>query len=222
MRILLAEDDQFLADGIAMALQLSGHCVDFACTGAEADDAVGRNKYDVIILDLGLPKLDGLEVLRRMRERGNTSPVLVVTARDAIDDRVRGLDLGANDYLVKPFHLKELEARLRAIVRVQKWSNRTQIKCGELNFDPSDRTVTVCGERLNFTPRELAALETLLQRNGRIVTRDQLCDCLGDWEEDITANAIDILVHRLRKKLENSGATIETHRGLGFSLRSNG
>ncbi|MDZ4836833.1 MAG: response regulator transcription factor [Candidatus Melainabacteria bacterium] len=223
MRILLAEDDEFLADGIAMALRYSGHSVDHARTGPEADAATGGTVYDAIILDLGLPRIDGMEILQRMRERGNTSPVLIVTARDAIDDRVRGLDLGANDYLVKPFHLRELEARLRAMFRAKNWSNLNAVKCGALMFDAEDRSATIHGERLSLSPRELAALEIMMQRNGRVVSRAYLSEHLSedDWEDDITSNAIDIIIHRLRKKIENSGAVIETHRGLGFSLRAN-
>lgn len=220
MRILLAEDDEFIADGIAMALKISGHSVELARTGPEADAASGVTTYDAIILDLGLPYLDGLEILRRLRSRGNTSPVLIVTARDALDDRVRGLDLGANDYLVKPFHLKELEARLRAMVRSTRWSNRTEVKCGSLTFDPQDRTATINGDEVNLSPRELAALEILIQRNGRVVSRTCMSDHLSDWDDDITSNAIDIVIHRLRKKIENSGAVIETRRGLGFSLKA--
>lgn len=222
MRILLAEDDEFLADGIAMALRYSGHTVDHARTGPEADIASGVTAYDAIILDLGLPQMDGLEILRRMRARGNTSPVLIVTARDALDDRVRGLDLGANDYLVKPFHLRELEARLRAMFRATHWSNRTEVKCGSLTFEPQDRTATIDGEELNLSPRELAALEILIQRNGRVVSRSCMSEHLSDWDDDMTSNAIDIVIHRLRKKLENSGATIETRRGLGFFLKAHG
>lgn len=220
MRILLAEDDEFLADGIAMALKHSGHSVDVAYTGPEADTASGITNYDAIILDLGLPKMDGLEILHRLRNRGNTSPVLIVTARDGIDDRVRGLDLGANDYLVKPFHLKELEARLRAMFRATHWSNRTTIKCGSLVYEPLDRNVTMNGEQLILAPRELAALELLMQRAGRVVTRDCMSEQLSEWDDVMTSNAMDIVIHRLRKKIESSGAVIETRRGLGFTLRA--
>ncbi len=222
MKILLAEDDDFLADGISMALRFSGYSVDRLKTGNEVESACADNMYDVIVLDLGLPDKDGLDVLQSLRARGIGTPVLIVTARDAIDDRVRGLDCGANDYLVKPFHLKEFEARLRVLNRVSKWSNRTQIKCGELSFDPELRTAIVGSVKLDLTPREFSTLEILLQRNGRIVTRDDLSEHLSTWEEDVTSNAMDIVIHRLRRKLRNSRTTIETHRGLGFSLRANG
>lgn len=222
MRILLAEDDEFLADGVTMALKDSGYFVDRVRTGAEADVAAGITSYDVIILDLGLPTMDGLDVLQRLRARGNTSPVLIVTARDGFDDRVRGLDLGANDYLVKPFYLPELEARIRALLRNEKWSNRKQITCGQLCFDTSERSATASGEPLNLSARELAVLELLLQRNGRVVSKGQIAEHLSDWEADISYNAIDIIIHRLRKKIESCGVAIETHRGLGYTLKADG
>ncbi|MBX9693823.1 MAG: response regulator transcription factor [Cyanobacteria bacterium] len=220
MKILLAEDDDFLADGISMALRFSGNYVDRIQTGGEAQRACDSQNYDVIVLDLDLPDMDGLELLQRLRTSGLVTPVLIVTARDAIDDRVRGLDYGANDYLVKPFHLKEFEARVRALNRVSKWSNRTRIRCGSLSFDPELRTATVGSERIYLAPREISVLELLLQRNGRIVTRDDLSAHLSSWDDDLTSNAMDIVIHRLRRKLRDSQTKIETHRGLGFSLRS--
>lgn len=220
MRILLAEDDEFLAAGVSMALKDSGYFVDHVRSGSEADIAAGITAYDVIILDLGLPKMDGLDVLQRLRSRGNTSPVLIVTARDGFEDRVRGLDLGANDYLVKPFYLPELEARIRALLRNEKWSNRTSILCGQLTFDTVDRAAHVGGTPLNLSARELAVLEILLQRKGRLVSKGQISEHLSDWDADITYNAIDIIIHRLRKKIENSDVVIETHRGLGYTLKA--
>ncbi len=222
MRILLAEDDEFLAAGVSMALKDSGYFVDHVRTGPEADMAAGITSYDVIILDLGLPKMDGMDVLQRLRSRGNTSPVLIVTARDGLDERVRGLDLGANDYLVKPFYLPELEARIRALLRNERWSNRTKITCGQLSFDTVDRNATIDDAPLNLSARELSVLEILLQRKGRLVSKGQICEHISDWEGDLSYNAIDIIIHRLRKKLENAGLLIETHRGMGYTLKANG
>lgn len=222
MRILLAEDDEFLAAGVSMALKDSGYFVDHVRTGPEADVAAGITAYDVIILDLGLPKMDGLDVLQRLRSRGNTSPVLIVTARDGLEDRVKGLDLGANDYLVKPFYLPELEARIRALLRNERWSNRTKIACGQLSFDTVDRNATIGDAALNLSARELAVLEILLQRKGRLVSKGQICEHLSDWEGDLSYNAIDIIIHRLRKKIENAEVIIETHRGMGYTLKAHG
>lgn len=222
MRILFAEDDEFLAGGVAMALRDTGYSVDHVKDGAEADVATNFTNYDLIILDLGLPKMDGLEVLQRLRQRGNRSPVLIVTARDSFDDRVRGLDLGANDYLVKPFYLPELEARIRALLRNEKWSNQTEIVCGNVSFNTVDRSVTILGEPLALSSRELSVLEILFQRKGRIVSKGQLSEHMSDFDGDISYNAIDIIIHRLRKKLEVANIVIETHRGVGYSLKSNG
>ncbi len=216
MRILLAEDDNYLSDAISHALRGGGYSVDKVLGGEEADQAVRTCNYDLLILDLGLPGLDGLEVLKRMRGRGQTLPVLILTARDTLQDRVKGLDLGANDYLTKPFDLPELEARIRALIRKDLWSNRTIVKHGSLEFDTVDRHLTINGDLVELSARELATLEILLQRSGMIVTKAQLAEHLSNWETEISHNAIEIIIHRLRKKIEHSDLSLRTIRGLGY------
>jgi len=218
MKILLAEDDSFLAEGLSMVLRDNGYSVDVEPNGLNADSAVGMNQYDLLILDLGLPKLDGLDVLKRIRSRGQTIPILILTARDRLEDRVKGLDLGANDYITKPFELPELEARIRALIRKESWSNHTEINFGTLSFNTVSRMATVKGEPLELTAREVAVLEIFLQRVGATIPKDRLTDLLSSWDEEVSENAIGIIVHRLRKKLENSDLTIRALRGLGYRL----
>ncbi|MBY0357239.1 MAG: response regulator transcription factor [Candidatus Obscuribacterales bacterium] len=218
MRILLAEDDKFLSDGLSMVLKDNGYVVDIAYTGSDADIALTTETYDLLILDLGLPKMDGLEVLKRTRNRGQLLPVLILTARDRLEDCVSGLDLGANDYMTKPFQLPELEARIRALLRKDAWSNRTDVTCGKISFNTVTREVTAGGEALELSARELGLLEIMLQRAGRIVDKEQIIASLGGWDVDLTYNAIGISVHRLRKKLEPHGVTIKALRGLGYRI----
>ncbi|MBX9689261.1 MAG: response regulator transcription factor [Candidatus Obscuribacterales bacterium] len=216
MRILLAEDDSYLSDAISLALSDSGYAVDRVASGDAADQAAKSSAYDLLVLDLGLPGMDGLEVLKRLRGRGQALPVLILTARDSLQDRVGGLDLGANDYMTKPFELPELEARVRALLRKDLWANRRIVKHGSLEFDTVERHLTLNGELLELSARELAALEILLQRAGMVVTKAQLAEHLSSWESEITHNAIEIIIHRLRKKLENSDISLRTIRGLGY------
>jgi len=218
MRLLLAEDDHFLADGLSMVLRDNGYAIDVVSSGLDAEGALNQGPYDLLILDLGLPKLDGLELLKRMRAKGQSIPVLVVTARDRLEDRIRGLDLGASDYITKPFEVPELEARVRALLRKDQWANLTKVVYGPLHFDTVNRTATVLGNALNLSARELAILEILLQRVGRVVSKEQLTDQLSSWDEEVTANAVGINIHRLRKKLEQYGLTINAARGLGYRL----
>ncbi len=218
MKILLAEDDKFLAEGLSMVLRDSGYFVDVQPNGEDADSAVGMNAYDLLILDLGLPRLDGLDLLKRIRGRGQTIPILILTARDRLEDRVRGLDLGANDYITKPFELPELEARIRALIRKESWSNHTEINFGSLSFNTVTRTAAINGEPLELTAREVAVLEIFLQRVNATLPKERLTDLLSSWDEEVTLNAIGIIVHRLRKKLENSDVTIRALRGLGYRL----
>jgi two-component system OmpR family response regulator len=218
MRILLAEDDQFLANGLSMALSNTGYAVDRVVSGTEADLALGVTKYDLLILDLGLPQLDGLEVLKRLRVKGLSLPVLILTARDGLEDRVLGLDLGANDYLTKPFQLPELEARIRALLRGGHWANKTEIVCGPIRFDTVGRSCVVDGQPLELSARELAVLEILLQNVGRVISKAQITERLSSLEAEVTFNAIEIVMHRLRKKLDHSGFTIRTLRGLGYLI----
>ncbi|HEY9792485.1 MAG TPA: response regulator transcription factor [Candidatus Obscuribacterales bacterium] len=220
MRILLAEDDNFLANGLCMALQQNGYAVDRVATGLDADTALNVASYDLLILDLGLPILDGTEVLKRLRNKGLLLPVLVLTARDSLADRVGGLDLGANDYLTKPFELAELEARIRALLRKEHWNNRMEITYGPIRFDTVNRACTVNGAAVELSPREMVMLEILLQGGGRIVSKSQINEHLSSWNVDLTNNAIDIAMHRLRKKFDGSGVNIRTIRGLGYLIEN--
>jgi two-component system OmpR family response regulator len=220
MRILIAEDDRTLADALRYTLRRSGYAVDWVNTGSEADAALETNEFDLLILDISLPKLCGFEVLKRLRRRNSRLPVLVLTALDSVDDRVRGLDAGADDYLAKPFQVAELEARVRALTRRGMSGAPTLIKHGQLSFDQVGRVVELGGERLELSARELSLLETLLQRPGRFVHKDQLVEHLCEWGEEVSGNAIEVYVHRLRKKLEPGGVRISTVRGVGYRLEA--
>ncbi|MFT3735659.1 MAG: response regulator transcription factor [Rhodocyclaceae bacterium] len=217
MRILIAEDDELIADALSRALKRAGYAVDHAATGSEADAALASQTYDLLVLDLGLPRMSGLEVLQRLRARKLTCPVLILTARDAVQDRVSGLDAGADDYLTKPFALPELEARVRALTRRGTGQSRV-VTFGALQYDQADRSVTVEGHALDLSAREAGVLEVLLLRAGRLVSKDHLVDHLCGWGEEVSLNAIEVYVHRLRKKLEHSGLKIATVRGLGYCL----
>lgn len=217
MRILLAEDDQIISDGLSRSLRQTGYAIDCAYNGLDADTALLTNTYDLVILDLGLPKLSGLDVLRRLRSRSSKVPVLILTALDGINDRVKGLDLGADDYMAKPFELPELEARVRALTR-RSSGTAPIIQCGSLVFDQADRAAQINGTILDLSARELGLLEVLLSRVGRLVSKDQLVDHLCGWGEEVSHNAIEVYVHRLRKKIESGGVRITTVRGLGYCL----
>ncbi|MDR0775399.1 MAG: response regulator transcription factor [Azonexus sp.] len=217
MRILIAEDDSIIADGLSRSLRQGGYAVDWAPNGIEAEAALLTVSYDLLILDLGLPKLPGLEVLKRLRARGAKVPVLILTALDGTGDRVKGLDLGADDYMVKPFELAELEARVRALTRRSAGTTPT-IQCGQLTYDQVGRVAQIQGQPLDLSAREIGLLEILLTRMGRLVSKDQLVDHLCGWGEEVSHNAIEVYVHRLRKKLEAGGVKIATVRGLGYCL----
>jgi len=217
MRILLVEDDKVLADALSRALVQSAHAVDVVSTGEQADQALTVTAYDLAILDIGLPGLSGLDVLRRLRGRRSTLPVLLLTAFDALEDRVRGLDLGADDYLAKPFDLPELEARVRALLR--RGSNSTPwLEHGALRFDTVGRRVYHEKKPVELSPRELAVLELLLMREGRVVSKEQLVNHLYGWGDDVGDNAIEVYVYRLRRKLEPLGCEIRTVRGMGYLM----
>jgi two-component system OmpR family response regulator len=218
MRILIVEDDAVIADGLIRSLRQADYAVDSASDGGQADHMLATQNYDLVILDLGLPKLDGFEVLRRLRRRGSQAPVLILTARDALQDRVKGLDLGADDYLAKPFDLPELEARVRALIRRGQSGSSSMLTHGELALDIAGRRATLKGEPLDLSARELGVLEVLMLRSGRVVSKEQLAEQLYSWGEEAGANAIEVYVHRLRRKLEPAGVAIRTIRGLGYLL----
>ncbi|OJW46479.1 MAG: DNA-binding response regulator [Candidatus Accumulibacter sp. 66-26] len=218
MRILLAEDDSLLADGLTRALRQSGYVVDWAEDGKQADSWLASQTYDLAILDLGLPGLEGGDVLHRLRTRKQRMPVLILSAREALEERVRLLDLGADDYLVKPVALSELEARVRALIRRGRAQPEPTLTLGKLTLDTNGRRAWLDGAPLDLTAREWAALEYLATRANRIVSKEQIMESLYSWEEDITPNAVEKFVSRLRVKLEPAGIVIRTVRGLGYYL----
>lgn len=218
MRLLLVEDDRILSETLGQALSQSGYVLDTVADGVSADHALSQSAFDLVILDLGLPGLDGTQVLKRLRARKSTVPVLILTARDSLSDRVGGLDLGADDYLTKPFDLLELEARIRALIRRRHNLADTRIDFGPLSFDTVDKCVRIDGRRMEFSARELSLLEILLLRAGRVVSKDHLAESLYGWDDEVGENAIEVGIHRLRKRLEPVGLHIRTVRGLGYLL----
>lgn len=218
MRILIAEDDSILADGLTRSLRNNGYAVDAVSDGAAADSALIAQEFDLLILDIGLPKMSGHEVLSRLRARNSRLPVLILTAADSIEQRVKGLDLGADDYMAKPFSLSELEARVRALARRGAGGGATILRHGRLVFDQTGRVALVDDQTLELSAREVSLLEILLTRSGRMVSKNQIVDHLCEWGEEVSSNAIEVYVHRLRKKIEPSGVKIATVRGLGYCL----
>jgi len=216
MRILVVEDDSVLRDGLSRSLRNGGYAVEVADDGRLADQLLSVHSFDLVVLDLGLPGLDGLEVLRRLRRRASNIPVLILTARDSIVDRVNGLDVGADDYLVKPFELAELEARVRALMRRAQSVATARISHGALTLDTAARRAFVGEEALDLSAREVALLEALLLSAGRVVSKDQLADRLYGVSDEVGPNAIEVFVHRLRRKIEAAGVSIRTIRGLGY------
>ncbi len=220
LRLLVVEDDPQIAEGLALGLRRSGHGVDTIASGTDADLRLTNEDYDAVLLDLGLPGMDGLEVLRRLRKRGKQTPVLVLTARDELDDRVRGLDDGADDYLAKPCDLVEVEARIRAVSR-RTWGRLgSSLTVGRLRLQVGEHTMQVDEMPLDLSPREFDLLECLMMRQGRVVTKAQLQEHLGNGTEEISEGAVEIHVHRLRKKLERADVELRTIRGFGYLLRS--
>lgn len=215
MKILLVEDDDMVAESLTIALKSSGYIVDRHCSGADAEVAVATDSYAVIILDLGLPDVGGLDFLKRIRRKKVATPVLILSAKDSYDERIEGLDCGANDYVTKPFHLGELEARIRALLRIG-YKNSTVIEIGQLTFDVGQRLLRKGDVIIELSPREYAVLEILLHNIGALVTKQKMADLLSNWESPVSFNALDIVVHRLRKKLEPFGLNLQTIRGLGF------
>ena len=221
MRILIVEDDLVLADGLKSSLTQSGYAVDLMTSGIDADGVLAYQTFDLVLLDLGLPKLSGFEVLKRLRGRGSKMPVLILTANDDIDNRVKGLDLGADDYLSKPFNLAELEARVRALIRRGQAGGSAIISVGKLQLDTTSRAASYNDASLNLSARELAVLEILMLKAGKVVNKEQMLEKLCNFDEDISDNALEVYLHRVRKKLELSDINIRTIRGLGYMLEIN-
>ncbi len=216
MRILLVEDDRMIAEGVRKALRTDGFAVDWVQDGDAALTALGGDAYDLLLLDLGLPKRDGIDVLRTLRARGLVLPVLIVTARDAVADRVKGLDAGADDYLVKPFDLDELGARMRALIRRQAGRSESLIRHGALTLDPASHQVTLDGAPVALSAREFALLEALLARPGAVLSKSQLEEKMYGWGEEIGSNTVEVYIHALRKKL--GADLIRNVRGLGYMV----
>lgn len=218
MRILISEDDAALAEALRFALTQSGFAVDWVANGLEADEALKGAEFGLLILDLGLPKLDGLEVLRRLRRRNSTMPVLILSGREQPEEKVAGLDLGADDYLVKPFSLNELQARVRALLRRGHGSASPVLSYRELTFDPATRTASIRGHALPLSLHELSVLEVLVRRFGRAVSKEQLVEQIYTYDQEVSHNAIEVYVHRLRKKIGDTGLVVRTLYGRGYAL----
>lgn len=218
MRILVVEDDTTLGRALQEFLASQGYAVDWLGTGSEAVNALSAHHYDLLVLDLNLPDMDGLEILKTMRSHENGMPVLLLTARDGLLDRVAGLDAGADDYLTKPFELAELAARVRALGRRQTGLVRSVIEFGPLTLDTANRECLVLGQRLSLSVREFSVLEMLMSRAGKLVTKQQVVSGLSALDADFSENAVEVYVYRLRKRLEGTGVQIQTVRGFGYML----
>ena len=217
MRLLLIEDDKLLANGIQTGLKQLNYAIDWVIDGERGEHALKIETYDALILDLSLPKKDGLEILKDLRSRSNNIPVIILTARDTITDKITGLDSGADDYLVKPFDLDELTARLRALIRRQSGRSNPLIVYENLQLDPAAQTLIKDGQAVILSARELAILQTLLENTGKILSRNSLEESLYGWNEMIESNAVEVHIHNLRKKLGKS--LIKTVRGLGYIIK---
>lgn len=217
-RILLVEDDPALARGLAATLRNVGHTVDIACDGETALMAARSEPFGLITLDLGLPDVPGIEVLRSLRREGNVTPIIILTARDALEDRVEGLDLGADDYLLKPFEPSELEARIRALLRRVQGVASPVIRIGQLEIDPARASAAVGGQEIDLRRREWAMLERLVAHAGKVVSKDRLTSEIFGYDEAVGPNAVELYVARLRRKLGAHGPEIKTIRGLGYML----
>ena len=216
MRILLIEDDYSLGDGLMVGLRQAGFAVDWLRDGVAADHALASESFDLVVLDLGLPGLSGMEVLKRARGRGLTLPILILTAQDATGDKVSGLDAGADDYLVKPVDIDELAARLRALARRSAGRAAPVLRHGDIELDPAARTLTRAGQLVELSGREFSLLLLLLENTGRVLSRSQLEQSLYGWSDEPDSNALEVHIHHLRKKL--GGELIRTLRGVGYSI----
>ena len=216
MRVLLVEDDRMIGEAVGQALKDASYAVDWVRDGAAASAAFDSQDYGVILLDLGLPKKDGLEVLRSIRSRGDPVPVLVMTARDAVEERIRGLDSGADDYLLKPFEMAELLARMRAVIRRKGGTSGPVLSNGVLALDPATREITVNGITTRLSAREFSLLQVLMIRPGAILSRSELEDRIYGWGNEVESNAVEFLIHSLRKKLGSDA--IKNVRGVGWMV----
>ncbi len=220
MRVLIVEDDELLAAGLTRVLEQDGYAVDRVGDGERADHALNVGNYDLVVLDINLPGVDGFTVLKRLRARGQSCPVMILTARDDVADKVRGLDSGADDYLVKPFVLNEFEARLRALIRRSSMINTSQLVCGHLKLDTAARRAWIEGDELSLTAREWSVLEYLLLRQGQVLSKEKILQAVCNWDENISPNAIEVYMSRLRSKLEPAEVNIRTIRGFGYLLEA--
>jgi two-component system response regulator QseB len=216
MRVLVIEDDPMIGRAVMAGLQDGGYTVDWVRDGLEAEMALSHRVYDLALLDLGLPRLDGLEILKGVRRAGSSLPVVIITARDAVADRVAGLDHGADDYLVKPFDLDELLARARAVIRRKQGRSTPEIACGALTVDPVKRLVSFRGDPVDLSAREFAVLEALMKEPGAVVSREKLEDAVYGWGEEVGSNSIEVHLHHLRRKL--SAELIRNVRGVGYRI----
>jgi DNA-binding response OmpR family regulator len=218
MRILIVEDDKWMASALKRGLEHAGFTADHVGSAEEAEACARREAFDLAVVDIGLPGIDGLELVRRWRRAGDARPILILTARDTLTDRVDALDLGGDDFIAKPFELLELVARARALIRRSKAVTSSQITCGPLQMDLGRRTAELNGRPLELRRREWAVLECLLLNSPRMVTKEALLQTLAGWRDELTTNAVDVYVSRVRAKLQSSGIEIRTIRGIGYRL----
>tara|TARA_R110002167_G_scaffold46366_2_gene138485 strand:- start:1688 stop:2356 length:669 start_codon:yes stop_codon:yes gene_type:complete len=216
LRLLLVEDDPLLGEGIQQGFSLQGETLDWLRNGQHALNALASNEFDLLILDLGLPDMDGLDLLSELRRRGDKLPVLILTARDQVADRIRGLDCGADDYLIKPFDMNELRARIRALLRRHAGASSSKLNHANIEVDPANREVFRDGKTVSLSRREYSLLVELLQHQGRVFTRDQLSERLYGWNEEVESNTVEVHIHHLRKKLGSE--LIKTIRGVGYRI----
>lgn len=220
VRILVVEDDRLVGDAVRRAVEQMGYAVDQLDSAEQAEQAIGSGEFDLAVVDIGLPSMDGLELIDRVRSRGMSLPILVLTARDGLDDRVRGLELGADDYMAKPFEVPELMARIRALLRRSLNALGSEVKFGTLCLDLRKRRALLGDQPLDLTGREWSILEFLMVHAGEVVGKDKILQTISSWENDLTPNAIEVYVSRLRPKIEAGGLRIRTVRGLGYRLES--
>ncbi|WP_343684977.1 response regulator transcription factor [Asticcacaulis sp.] len=216
MRVLIVEDDPMIGQSLKLSLSQSGYRADWVKDGDAADEALRTEAADIILLDMGLPRRGGMDVLRDLRKRGDRTPVLVITARDALSDRVAGLDAGADDYLVKPFELEELEARIRALIRRREGRTETVLRHGDLVLDPTERRVERAGEGVTLTAREYALLLVLMTKGQAVSSVSELEEQVYGWNEEVESNAIEVLIYQLRRKLGKG--FVRNVRGMGYQL----